>query len=354
MSTCGFDCKNIHSKLAKKYDNYRPDFINCALAFDSFINKVTPLNQGIHYSVHESNELLNNISNLSLDHQAVYQTIKNNFIHGIDNSDYCSKMHLQHTYKDNMFRHHGIYHFHFAKQPRRTGELLFAKIQDQHIYMITIKDHDYFYNIELFDIINNNWSYLLSKIPLIVTSARPNATPDEIQMIEEQNVSLQEFRKPSKLKLLLDSDINPMFMLNDGSCIFSCGNNFGVNTLGFEASLTRSFLKRKKYISTLNNELNQLVRFNEYYQPMNLSIFDIEYYAIHLSNPNHQHCFIFSTSSADISNDYLLAKFPVLNQLNNESIIHVNEMQKIVKLSSFNDGYSIIILNQHVNHLQFI
>lgn len=353
MSTWDFDCSNIHKSLARKHKSYVPDFINCAIAFDSFINKITPLNQGIHYTIYESHELLSDLTNLSQALQTKYQEIKNNFTCGIDNSDYCSKMHLQHAYKDNMFRHHGIYHFHFAKQQNgRTNELLFVKIQDKNIYMITIKDHKYFYDLEVFDIINNNWPHLLPKIPGIVTSARPDSTPDEIKMIADQNAIFQESRNPSKLKSLLDNDINPIFlMLNDGSCTLSHG---GVNTLGFEISLTMAFLRRKKYIYTLNKKLNCLIKFNEYYQPINLAIFDIENYAIHLSNSNGQHCFIFSVSTAYISNDYLLKKFPVLNQLNNDSVIYINDMQKCVKSNPFKKGYSIVILNQFADHVQFI
>ena len=150
---------------------------------------------------------------------------------------------------------------------------------------------------------------------------------------------------------MLDNDINPILMLNDGSCICSHG---GVNTLGFEISLTMAFSRRKKYIYTLNKELNCLIKFNEYYQPINLAIFDIENYAIHLSNSNSQHCFIFSVLTAYISNDYLLKEFPVLNQLNDDSVIYINNMQKCVKSNPFKAGYSIIILNQFTDHVQFI
>lgn len=357
MSTWEFDCDKIHDSLKKKYPNYKPEFINCMLAFDSFICKINPLIDKRKFIVHESADFLNDLATLPDSYKETYKIIKNNLEMGIDNSKYCSRQHLNEAYKDNMYRHHGIYHMHFKEQREdrkddRTNELIFFMIKDSSIYMITIKDHDYFFDLDIFDIINNNWPRLLIKLDNIVTEPPPDADENTIKLITEQNASYAKYRDKKILKSILDKDINPMFILNDKSVIMGC-NSLGVNSIGFEIALTRQFISRKKTISDISKIIKEKILFNQYYHPVDLAIYDNNFFALRLVNSVNKNSFIFLFPNNEANIKDLLVYFPVLEQLAQEQYIEIDNMQE-TRLDNFRLGYSLIILNEIFNDIQLV
>lgn len=102
-------------------------------------------------------------------------------------------------YEDKMYNDFGIMHFHlgvgpYTRHPNyidRTDELLFVVINSKDVYEVGVYLHNEWYELDILDIINNNWPNLLDKVTINAVDIKNSITDRaEVRMMREANVNI--------------------------------------------------------------------------------------------------------------------------------------------------------------------
>lgn len=129
------------------------------------------------------------------EYEVAVDTIKDKAAKGEDLTPHLSKSILDADYNDSLLNDWGIHHFHLVtlpdpKDPRfveRTGPLLFARVTNEHFYLINVMEHGSWTRKQLIEILHANWpdslrSHKLHEIP------GSHYTEDEIRQFRGHNV----------------------------------------------------------------------------------------------------------------------------------------------------------------------
>ncbi len=101
--------------------------------------------------------------------RSIVNAIKQKFETGEDVNPHLSQRIMNVDYNDDLLHEWGIHHLHLNTEMKsngfikRSSELLYLVIDSQNSYFINIYDHKEFQNIELLEIIEENWPFLLQK-----------------------------------------------------------------------------------------------------------------------------------------------------------------------------------------------
>lgn len=150
-----------------------------------------------------------------------FENFKNKVEKGESLLPYMSKKIFDADYDDDMLYDWGIYHFHLGMEQdeyknnnisvKRTGEILYACLDEENFYVINIAKHGEWENIELLEIIKKNFPKLLEKFK-----------------INKFKISGENFDK-NKHKNLRKNHLLSFIEL-DGECYMPPG--YGVNSSG--------------------------------------------------------------------------------------------------------------------------
>lgn len=155
---------DYESKLRKDFLNLlgKEKYKNESLEslFHLYFNKLNKQISKKNYKVFISDELMNS-QNPNKD---IMLEIKKDFENGNINllNKRLSKASIKEDKNDLLLNNWGIYHFHLGEKNKknftsRTGLLLFAKIIDDNVYFLDIKEHGNFSSIDFIKIMHNNW-----------------------------------------------------------------------------------------------------------------------------------------------------------------------------------------------------
>jgi len=102
--------------------------------------------------------------------------------------------------KDLMLNSFGIHHFHIGNEyeknskngikfTKRNDEILFAVIKKDAAYFINIYEHDFPYNQNAFEIIHDNWEFLLKDYEIQGIVGTTECSEDEIKILTKKHAS---------------------------------------------------------------------------------------------------------------------------------------------------------------------
>lgn len=165
-----------------------------------------------------------------------FENTYNDIIRKIENGEplrpYQSRKLKDTDYDDAMLMDWGVQHLHLGDnlQPdgfiQRTNELLFVRFTNTDAYIINIFEHDNWTDLEVLEIIHNNW---------------PQSIED---FLIKDAVDLAFSPEKEDLKQLRKAQINSAVKLSDGSIYM--GPGMGVTTAGSPLISTRNVLRLQK------------------------------------------------------------------------------------------------------------
>lgn len=161
-----------------------------------------------------------------------------------------SKLIEKPTYEDGLYNDYGVIHFHLGTEfdskgyIKRTGELLFAIVDNQNVYEIGIYNHGDWYEVDILDIIDENWPHLLN--------------PVTIQALDI--VYSPTTRK--EVKTLRDANILSLIKLKSGRIIAPPGGGVASDGTSVEAVEAAKYWKRflLEGEKVIEAEISQLVK----------------------------------------------------------------------------------------------
>lgn len=169
------------------------------------------------------------------------QIIENNIKNGDDINPHLSRGLKKVKFDDYLLNDWGIYHFHLGSEAdsdgyiKRTGPVLFGFMTHDSFYEINVYNHGNWTNIELIEIVHNNWPYLLEKFRL----------DDVIQMAYKPNSSIiKDFRK---------NQINSFIQVSDGTVYSQPGLGYATDGTAVEVSLAT--IRYKHFIRHLQKSV---------------------------------------------------------------------------------------------------
>ena len=160
-------------------------------ALYAYANLQRRLIDAVPRAVHESAALNRRI--LSTELRAGVERVRAVLEAGGDLRPYQSKLVTKSaTYEDHLLNDWGIHHFHLgALQPGathcdRTGELLFAWIEEDRALLIDVLDHGSFEEQELLEIVHVEWPDVLRRFQMpLVTDIRPEFKGEERELLRK-------------------------------------------------------------------------------------------------------------------------------------------------------------------------
>lgn len=169
----------------------------------------------------------------------------------IENGDslmpYMSKNINSMNYQDNMLNHWKIYHFHLGDSinngfATRTKKLLFVYFDSENAYFINIFDHNSWYDTDIIEIIDNNWSHIIDKYKLSSVGVGNKTTSNEVEICRKSNIAMA-------ITLENGNRYTPLNL-----SVVASGHNF--NVLRQYDSIQFYFSNLEKYIRDKFNILN--------------------------------------------------------------------------------------------------
>lgn len=140
--------------------------------------------------------------------------------------------------KDDLLSHFGIRHFHLGDGFERSGlrkrtkELAFAYVTNDHFYFCGIYDHDSWHNIKPLDILDENWPHLFDQYTADVEVPK--------------NIHTLEMRKS-----LRKNKINTFTRLDSGKIIYPPYG--GVSLSGLNNNAIQNFVSMKRAIKGIES-----------------------------------------------------------------------------------------------------
>jgi len=114
---------------------------------------------------------------------------------GGDLKPHLSKYLLKSNFHDPLLNDWGIHHLHLGNEQdgsgfiKRTGPLLFAHVTPESLYLIAVKDHDAWTDIDLLETILANWPELLDRCELRNSSGSVLTQP-ELKALRKKNMQV--------------------------------------------------------------------------------------------------------------------------------------------------------------------
>jgi len=170
-----------------------------------------------------------------------FEQIKNLLRNGGDLSGYLSRNIQKPSKHDFLLYDWGIHHLHFYSTQslgqKRSSELLYIFLTEDSVYLIDIKDHDSFEDIDLLEIIHSNWFHLIE--PLWVRNA----------------VGLSNSVTEQERKKLRNCKINVPVVLKSGKVLTSMLLGGGITTLGDSSYASDRLMEIQRNISFIGKYL---------------------------------------------------------------------------------------------------
>jgi len=169
------------------------------------------------------------------------QIFENKIRNGDDINPHLSRGLKKLKYDDYLLNDWGIYHFHLSSDiegdgyTKRTGPVLFGFLTHDSFYEINIYNHGNWTNVDLIEILHNNWPYLIEKFRL----------DDVIQMAYKPNSSI--------IKDLRKNQLNSFLQVSDGTVYSQPG--LGYSTLGTAVDVSVATTRYKQLMRHLQNSI---------------------------------------------------------------------------------------------------
>lgn len=151
-------------------------------------------------------------------HALDYATLRTKFETGADVSLHLSGTIEDAAYEDALFNDWHIQHFHFHERPRRSGDLVYALVGSDDIYVLGVFRHQFAVR-ELVERIHRNWPSLVA--PYRARGLTPSGVPSS-------DAKIAAYRKMGAMSIL---------ELSDGSMYGSPGGGYASD--GSSAQTTR-------------------------------------------------------------------------------------------------------------------
>ena len=167
-----------------------------------------------------------------------YHLLKEKLQGGVDVTPHLHKAIVQLEGKDAMLFDWGIHHFHLGTEMedyfiKRTGNVLYAIVDNNDFYCIAILPHQHWADLALLEIIEKNWPCLLDRYRL------PKGVMPEFKVEENDIKELRKLR------------VNIIIQLSDDACILGAGGGFMSDGSSAEA---------RRYALQVHHMLNDVQR----------------------------------------------------------------------------------------------
>lgn len=171
------------------FDHYALSDQDCAIKFYSWKRRIVPSRKRHVFKASDfncPNHLKKGLTNL----EKAFET-------GNDIWPWQSKFIDRPSYEDGMFNDYRVVHFHLGIgfKPNgyinRTpnGELLFAIVDSSSVYELGIYRHGDWYELDLLDIVDDNWPHLLDAVTIrVLDITHCPSTREEVKTLRKANV----------------------------------------------------------------------------------------------------------------------------------------------------------------------
>lgn len=177
-----------------------------------------------------------------------FEKIKLMIEQGEDCSGFLSRLAGKPNKYDPLLYDWGIYHLHFynfktSSKPEQTrsNELLFMFIQNETAYLIDIKDHNSFCDIDLLNIIDSSWPHLTDHLCVGYSDSTDTDIPKE---------GIQKLRI---------AGVNSTFTLKNGKILMSMMLGGGIATSGDSSFVSERVTDLQRDFDTIGNYLNDIL-----------------------------------------------------------------------------------------------
>lgn len=172
-----------------------------------------------------------------------FENIKTMIEQGEDLSGFLSRLADKPNRYDPLLYDWGIYHLHFhnfktssKSEEKRSNELLFIFLQDETAYLIDIKNHNAFCDIDLLNIIDNNWPHLTDHLCIGYSDSSDNN-------IQKERIA----------------GVNSVFTLKNGKKLMSMMLGGGVATSGDSSLASMRVTDLQRGFDTIGSYLNSIL-----------------------------------------------------------------------------------------------
>lgn len=167
---------------------------------------------------------------------------------GEDLSGFLSRLAGKPNKYDPLLYDWGIHHLHFydfktssKTEKKRSSELLFIFLQNKTAYLIDIKDHNAFCDVDLLNIIDSNWPHLTDRLCIGYSDSVDNGTPKE---------------GINKLRI---SGVNSTFTLKNRKILMSMMLGGGIATSGDSSLASMRVTDLQRDFDTIGSYLNSIL-----------------------------------------------------------------------------------------------
>lgn len=185
-----------------------------------------------------------------------FDQIKNLLRNGGDLSGYLSRNIQKPSKHDFLLYDWGIHHLHFYSTQslgqKRSSELLYIFLTEDSVYLIDIKDHDSFEDIDLLEIIYSNWFHLIE--PLWVRNA----------------VGLTNSITEQERKKLRNCKINVPVVLKNGKVLTSMLLGGGITASGDSSHASEILLSIQRSFDDVGIYLSKIIENSIHDNPLNI------------------------------------------------------------------------------------
>ena len=195
MKIHAFPEEAVYRQIRETNPKYQNNITDALFRFWDWISVFIPEQK---YNIYESSEILEHLSKLSESHINAYNEIKLKLQTGVSIQPYQRHLAEPLQVKFNyIYTHWNIRHLHLSclqksqKTVKTSGYILFVRIEGMSAYLIDVTKHTKecleFHDTELLKIINNNWSHLLQKTHLTVSSQSQPTDPKDLKMLRNNS-----------------------------------------------------------------------------------------------------------------------------------------------------------------------
>lgn len=198
MAQNQFSEESVYKQRKKTNSGYQNDIRDALFVFWDWLSVFIPIQK---YNLYESSEILVSLSNITQNYKNAYNEIKHKLKVGETVQPYQRHLNEKFQTKINyIFTHWNIRHLHLntlqdeQANVKPTQYILLIRIENNNTYLIDIAKHTRdgheFHDERLLTIIDNNWSSLLIKSDMPVSSVPQPIEPESLKTLRKNNCNI--------------------------------------------------------------------------------------------------------------------------------------------------------------------
>ncbi len=245
-----------HQRLTEEFDSYSADRYDPIYLYQRYKCRIIDSRKR---KILEAKELI-----IPLEHKTAYENITSDIANGRALKLYQSRNLKNLDYDDDMMSHWGVQHFHLGDSLEsdgyvsRTGDLLFIHFSQKQAHIIGIFNHGSWYDLDVIEIIHENWPQELTVFKSGSNSKQLTAT--EYKTIRKNHANTNVILKDGTEYLcpgigVTSNGASIFAVFNSDKVIFMFNRSFELIQKNIELILSSDPAKRKSKSITIGMEI---------------------------------------------------------------------------------------------------